>query len=447
MKRLTLFTVFLLILGMAAFGADVDKLSVSGSVGMTFGDDDIKTAPGGMFSSSKTGAFADIAIGTSNDKVEAGLKVSIVPNISITKGEMWEYIDPMNDPDDTGFSLIGSMITWYDNMMAGQTYDDDTGTEQTFTDIDFNAIEDQVEATTGLDFIIKGNPTAGWTVEDDADTLTSDAHRTHAQALYVAVRDAILTEIEGTSTVFVSGGAASTVWFVPAGLYAANPISAGWTADEKAAAETESDLYNSFVEYVYGIDLTDIAEDTAAASTPIKSAYLRLNGVGGVVDIEFEINGKAVGVGSMVSSYKATGDAELGLTVGLASGVVPGLSASLLLNQSENAAAVSDSGDTWSDESADVTKSTLGTQLNVGYTADLGFGSAGATVKFGIIDFSAVGESLVIALEPTLAMPDMFGLSVSGELDVLLLGAGTTGLGAGVGVSISSMQRTLMIPA
>ncbi|MEW5816646.1 MAG: hypothetical protein AB1798_14790, partial [Spirochaetota bacterium] len=207
--------------------------------------------------------------------------------------------------------------------------------------------------------------------------------------------------------------------------------------DEKAAAETESDLWDSFAEYVYG--LGDNTEDSWAAKTPIKSAYLKLNKIAGVVDLTFELNGTPVGVGSMVTSDKSAGDANLGVTLGLSDGVVPGLSASILVNQAAGVAAVSDSGDTWSDETDAEEKAVLGSLLKVGYSMDVAGMKIGAVLKAGIKDFAAIGENLVLGFEPSFSMPDLMALAIKGEVDLLLLGSGTTGLGLGAGVSAAIM--------
>ena len=85
MKKLAIFAVLFLVLAIGLFAADVETLSVSGSVGMSFGDEELGDGVGPGFSSSKSGAFASISVGNSNDKVEAGVTVSLVPSIALPK--------------------------------------------------------------------------------------------------------------------------------------------------------------------------------------------------------------------------------------------------------------------------------------------------------------------------------------------------------------------------
>ncbi len=428
MKRLTFLVAFLLILGMAAFGADVEKLSVSGTVGMSFGDDDTSDDISPSFSSTKSGAFAKISVGTSNDKVEAGISVNLVPAIA------WN--DPAADPgkpdlasagagDQTGWALIADMITWYEKIMAGKVYtvaDDDFA--YTVEDIDFNALEDKVEMTTGLDFVIEGSGSS-WTVgdDDDDDEIDNDAERNHIDLVYVAVRDAILGEIENVSSVY----SAAT-----SGSY----ISVGWTDSEVAAAEEEDALYSAFEEYVWG----SAPDEAWTASTPVSGAYLRLNKMFGVVDLEFEVNGKAVSVGSMVTSTNSKGGANLGVTVGLADGVVPGLTVDLLFTHAKNSI-TSDDAATYGDET-DSSDAVAGAQLNAGYVLSNDTLKVGAIAKFGIKDFAAVGENLLIGIEPVFGLPGVMNLSLTGEFNMLLLGTGTTGIGVGAGLSATVVGIT-----
>jgi hypothetical protein len=436
MKRLAFLIAILLVVSVAAFSADVETLSVSGSVGMEFGDDDTTDNVGPGFFASKSGTFANIAVGTSNDKVEAGVTVSLVPAISWTLAEQDPGYPQASNNNNTGFDLISKMVTWYWNEMSGKEYTDDAGATQTYEAIDFNALEDAVEATTGLDFIIFGNPTDGWTVEDDEDELTSDARREHAFQVYEAVLDALDAAIDNTSSKY-SGDVSFGVTYYPDDI--------DYTAEELAAAEAEQDLYDSFEEYIFGAPVDAQDDTTFSASTPLVSAYLRLNAIGGILDVEFEVMGKAVGVGSMVTSDKSSGDANYGLTLALDEAVVPGLVASVLVTTSEGEASTSDDPITFTDETDAGENRYVGSQLNVGYTFSNDMMNAGALVKFGIIDFSAVGESLVIGIEPSFGMPGVAGLNVGAEFNLLVLGSGTTGIGLGatVGASIMGISPSL----
>jgi hypothetical protein len=421
MKKLAIFAVLFLVLAIGLFAADVETLSVSGSVGMSFGDDELGDGVGPGFSSSKSGAFASISVGNSNDKVEAGVTVSLVPSIAFTEATENDDLGVGN-----GYDLIGDMIDWYDTVLAGTT---GAVTGVVFPVIDFNGIEDSVEASTGLDFIIYGSPTEGWDVYDSGDQdLATDADTDHASQLYSAVRDAILAEIQGVSSLY--------------DYSSSDYVDASWTDTEATLAYYEMELYDGFYNYVYGAD----SDDAWAASTPVSGAYLRLNAIGGVIDIEFEVNGKSVGVGSMVTSANASGDANLGLTIGLDEAVVPGLTASVLINEASPAADDDDDYATFEEEGdrdADISGAVIGTELNVGYTADLGGMSIGAMLEFGVMDFSDFGNSIVIGLTPTFAMPDVAGLNAKVEFNLLTGTELGMGLGANVGASIMGISPSV----
>ena len=422
MKKLAIFAVLLVALAVGLFAADVETLSVSGTVGMSFGDDELGDGVGPGFSSSKSGAFASISVGNSNDKVEAGVTVSLVPSIAFTEGADANDLDTGN-----GYDLIGDMVDWYDTVMAGQ---DILDTGDTFPVIDFNGIEDSVEASTGLDFIIYGTPTEGWDVYDSDDQeLATDADTEHASEVYKAVRDAILAEIQAVSSQYDYKNS--------------DYIDASWTDDEGTLAYYEMELYDSMYAYVYGAD----TDDSWAASTPVSGAYLRLNAIGGVIDVEFEVNGKAVGVGSMVTSVNSSGDSDLGLTIGLSDGVVPGLTASLLVNEESPEGDTDDDYTTFDEEGdrdADLDNSAeIGLELDLGYTADVAGMSIGAMLEFGTLNLLDFGNTIVLGITPTFAMPDVAGLNAMVEFNLLTGDAAGIGLGANVGASIMGISPSV----
>jgi hypothetical protein len=410
-----------MVLAIGLFAADVETLSVSGSVGMSFGDDELDDGAGPGFSSSMSGAFATISVGSSNDKVEAGVTVSLVPSVAFTD-------DSDNDDLDTGngYDLIGDLVDWYDTVMAGKAI---LNTGATFPEIDFNGIEDSVEAGSGLDFIIYGSPTEGWDVYDSDDqSLATDAETAHASALYSAVRDAILAEIQGVSDLYDYANS--------------DYIDASWTDAEATLAYYEKELYTGLYNYVYGED----TDASCAATTPVSGAYLRLNAIGGVLDVEFEVNGKAVSLGSLVTSAaNGTGDAELGLTLALDEAVVPGLTVSLLVNEDPPEADDDDDYTTFDEEGdrdADITASDIGLELNVGYVADLNGMSVGGMVEFGALDLLG-GGSFLIGIAPTFAMPDVAGLNVDAEFNMITGDTLGMGIGAKVGASIMGISPTV----
>jgi hypothetical protein len=443
MKKLTLIAVLFLILGLAfTFGTDVDTIKVSGSVGMSFGDDVLGDEVGPKFTATKTGAFASIAVGTANDKVSAGVTVSLLPLISWTDNS----IDYNGEAGTTGgFDGITAMIDFYVDNMQGVTYVDDDGVEQTFADIDFNALEDAVEATTGVDFVIYGNPTDGWAVEDDEDTILGDNYRDHLIDLGSAVWTAIDNEIAGMSAIYTST-ASSDGDVYPQVKSPVTIIRATWTDAQKAAADAEQEMQDDWEAAVYGT----AADDSWAASTPVTGAFMRLNALFGILDMEFEVNGKAVAVGSMVTSDITKGEAFLGLTLGLDEAVVPGLMFNVLFTDSSNrVAAVDDDTTTYADESADKDPNEYGLQFNVGYTFASDAMSVGAKATFGIkeiMDTDVEDGNIIIGIMPSFSMPGVAGLNVGAEFSLLPAADGTNmgiGLGASVGASVMGISPTV----
>ncbi len=159
---------------------------------------------------------------------------------------------------------------------------------------------------------------------------------------------------------------------------------------------------------------------------------MRVKEVAGVADLGFELFGKAVGIGSMVTSDNTSGDANVGFSLGLSEGVVEGLSAGVLLTSSEGEAAVSEDYETLDVDVEDAEEPTWGVLLSGGYATDM----FGANIDVGLTDLKETEEYL-IGISPFLSMPDLYDLSVTGELDVV--GGDDVGLGAGASLGGSIM--------
>jgi hypothetical protein len=177
---------------------------------------------------------------------------------------------------------------------------------------------------------------------------------------------------------------------------------------------------------------------------------MRLNALFGILDMEFEVNGKAVAVGSMVTSDITKGEAFLGLTLGLDEAVVPGLMFNVLFTDSSNrVAAVDDDTTTYADESADKDPNEYGLQFNVGYTFASDAMSVGAKATFGIkeiMDTDVEDGNIIIGIMPSFSMPSVAGLNVGAEFSLLPAADGTNmgiGLGASVGASVMGISPTV----
>lgn len=417
MKKLALLAAFLMIFGLALGVAQTEKpLTLSGSVEFSLGDDDVKKAPGSAFSAANTGAVATLKFGSESDKVEAGLTLNLVPAITKTDGaDAMPTVPP--EGKNNYYEFVQEAMDWYYYKMQGKTYKDDLGVTQTFPVIDFTTADDLI-----LDGTITG--TGPYTAAD-VDDLTKTATLTGELALIAqAVGAAVFGAIEGMSTIYSDNadydGDETSDW---------DYISEVMTANEKVAAQAEADMYEDAYAYVFGDD----TDDSWAASFPITNAYLKVKGIAGVVDVMFELMGRAVGVGSMVTSDKggtSGNDANYGFSVALSKDVIPGVSASVLVTgwDEDMAAAVDEDYEDLEVNAEGATEPIWGGQLDIGYATDM----FGAKVQVGIVDFKADPLVWIASVQPFVSMPDLFGLSVKGEFNVI--GSDPMGLAAAASV-------------
>jgi hypothetical protein len=410
MKKIALLAVFLLAIGLVAGVAEDKPLTLSGSVDFSIGDDDVALAPGAAFSGAKTGAVASFKLGTASDKVEAGVTLNLAPAITLTAGADAMPAATIQDYDGTGYEFLQELCDYAYYMINGKTYLNDAGGQTAFVAMDPELWD------AGNEAVITG--TGPWTVtdlDDIAETVTLSAE---LRAIYTAALvelDTTLTAVEGTLSSWILDG---------------NIVLEG-AAGPVAAAQEMQTFYDDAYAYIWGDD----TDDTWASSFPVTSAYLKVKKIAGVVDIMAEIEGKAVGVGSMVTSDATSGnDANYGVTLALSEGVVAGLTASVLVTGSDAdmAAAVSEDYETVIVDAAAASEPVWGGQVEFGYATKM----FGATVQFGVVDLTDFA-AWQASIQPFLSMPDVAGLSVKGEFD--LLGGATMGMAAGASVGASIM--------
>jgi len=430
MKKLALLAAFLLIFGLALGVAETEKpLSLSGSVEFSIGDDDIKEDPGSAFSAANTGVIATLQVGSESDMVEAGVTINLVPAVTRT-----DAVDA--DPEDVQdflYDAIQAALDWYYYQMvqvaADFTQDDGTTMAAEWADVALPAGTIGAADTAAGDLIDDDTAVGPWTVADNPEDATLI---NEVQDLYEEVRDYVFSQIALLNAIYKSSD------YDPVLLPPAGPgqeyIDAEWTGDVLSSAQAESDMYDDAYEHVFGED----TDDTFAAAFPITNAYLKIKGIAGVVDIMAELMGRAVGVGSMVTSaYNGTSgnDANYGFTVALSEGVVPGVSFSALVTGSDAdmAAAVDQDYETEEYTVEDAEEPVWGGQIDVGYATDM----FGADVQFGVVDLKADDFVWIASVMPFVSMPDMFGLSVKGEFDVV--GAEDMGIAAAASVGAAYM--------
>lgn len=422
MKRLILVAV-LVLLSLSFAMAEEKSLTVSGSVNFSIGDSDIDAAPGPAFGSGKAGAVGSLSLGVANEHAEAGVTISLTPTITKTALTTAGPAD-----NSTNYAKMELMIKWY----AAKKGDSDYFPADTPAyNYSWNTSD-----TSKFDFI----GTDGITVKaiDDASIVnlwTSDPNcHIAATALYNDILGKIENEIDEISILYDAGFKSSTS---PDNVAGSAYIDQNWSSAEQAEAVIERDTFASFFSHVFGSD----TEDSFAATFPVSGAYLKLKSIFDALDIIFEVNGKQVSIGSMVTSnLTAPQAANMGVTLGLAPGVVEGLGASVLFTHLADTAAGGENHETYAwDEPAAAAEGITGLMLDVGYTLpDIG----GGKVKFGIPNLSDASAFLLSVL-PSISVADAAGLSIGGEFNVI--GGATMGMGAGasIGMSIMGISPTI----
>lgn len=414
----------------AALEADTSQgLVVTGSVEISFSDADIAADPAGAFASAKTGAIASLTAASKNEKVEAGITLDLTPTITMTAGDSATSLTDY-DGDEKAyayFSALGDVMAWYDGHLS--SYNADYG-------VTLPAI------------VWNDNDTADWIKDGTNDLNTAPTTWTAALfddllATYSAVVADIETNLNALSATTDPNGDGDYIdqfgRFI-AGDNDANGdtttgdavINASPTDAAKKAHNGEAAAWEDYLAVKVGTS----SDDTWAASYPVKSAYLRVKGIAGVLDLTFELAGKAVAVGSMVTSDASASDnANVGFTAALSSGVVEGLSASALVTAGGGAAAVAESWETRADDTAAADPTVWGAKICAGYATDM-FGVQLAGALEDLTDFGAIMFSIM----PSLTLTDVAGLAISGEFNGIMGDELAMGYGAKLSAAIMGIK-------
>jgi len=215
------------------------------------------------------------------------------------------------------------------------------------------------------------------------------------------------------------------------------------TADQIAAAKKFIRAWKSFVKEVYG----EIGTDSWAASYPVTSASFKFKSLFDVADLTMHVKGQAVSVGSMVTSGNSAQDTSdetpLGVTLGLASGLVENLSAGVLFNGFKAVAAKTENWQTRAIEADTATAHVFGLAANAGYALDLDMMKVSAGLVFGAKDLGDFANSYLGGLTVGFGMPDMFALKLDGEFN--LLAGGGMGAGASLGANIMGIAPSAKV--
>jgi len=416
-------------------------LKVSGSVTFEFGDADTREGEGSalpVFSAAKTGT-ATLSLGTTDDKVTAAVGVNLLALPGVTSALS------LNDPDaapdwyapstatkytDYGiYNDIAALVTFYNDNVA------------TYEDYWVEANQDAIVAALGdLDDESAIDELAIIDFESaDYDTLAEQT-ALNISAIYTAVNGAMFTAVnnavaaildEATSTVLNGFNTASALYTffmdtVPDGYYAEY-----WedlSDDDKDLAMLAADLGHAkevadlAITAPYGA--TGSVANTVAGNY-LTSASLKFSKVFGLVDITAVMAGAHAAAGSIKADLSGHQEdavkAYQGITFGLASGIVEGLSVagSFYADSNVVAEAVSDSWYTmYSDETVAATNAKYAGALKAGYTMAIGEDiSVGTGLGFAAYDV-LTADAMNWALSVTPAV-SAFGATLDGEFAIL----------------------------
>lgn len=441
MKKFNLLVALLLVVSLAsAFAQDEEAAAptlgglhgVTGSVSFSFGDDDLKGGDGFAFSSTKDGSTtADVTASVATDAVEAGVTVSLVPTITKTAGDS----DKSASATATNIALAQDALAWYlDNNDT-----DDWTIPTPLDEANWEAIIGNADVYTEAD---------GW-----ADDFANDDFNINNEADWeelASIASTVISQIEGeiaalAPTLTGLGYSIGDGWYID---QFGQLVDADDTDEDSVFVEAEEDAANiavlkaelDAVEAAYS-DYFDAvyeasSDDSWAAEYPVSNAYLRLKALFGVVDVEFQVNGKAVAVGSKFTV--AEDDANLGVSLGLTSGVVEGLSASVLYTLAESKAAVDEDFETLAVEAEDAEDAVGAVEVNGGYATDM----FNVDFELGLVDFDALTTHY--SVRGGLSLADLFGLSVGAELTGTADADGNgLGVAADLGASIMGIAPSV----
>jgi len=408
----------------------------SGSVEFSFGDDKINDGEAFGFGSDKDGSTkSSITASIATEKVEAGATISLVPTVELNKNDNTVETKDINTDaydaaikwyktekgDDYGY--FTQKFVWEDEIWAalqaltlpngGFTLAEAKAmyTDADGWDIDGDDIKDSSDfesVKNALDAAILGNIKAEITALDNEAGIVY----TYALANDDATKYTVKV-IAGENVLHTDGDPTTT-----------DPYTLVTDAEAKVIAainEATSDFNDAYG----GVD----GDDTYDVTYPVSDAYFRLLGVAGVVDVEFELNGKNVAVGSKFTQEEDNDPLHLGMGLALTEGVVEGLSASILYTHDAAVAAKTDDILTIGSEKEDAEDAANAILVKGGFAHEL----FNASADFAITNFKEIDPWFSVRGGVTLA--DIAGLNADLEFTKLDKDNGM-GLAIGAGASI-----------
>lgn len=467
MKKLLLLALVGLAAGAALLAQDATApaLKVSGSLSFGIGDKDAgdsNTDTPAFAPFESKSATATITAASADEKVSATVDLDLMAAATAVTKTAFNasamtanpLAKPAYDADPTEYSAylpwaeLKELKDWYNGRDDADIIDSGT---KIWVEADITALIATLKGTVGTESYnfdngstsseIKLIDDSGFTVAaiQDGGTLEHigvlvDATftGTFQVALGTAVNNAVAKILETATHAdlkAIDDGSELTTFINAALTGLSNPttptqydVFVKLTADDRNRLEEAADLWYSFLAVgqlglLTANDMT-LEGTTTLTQNILKSATIKFNKVFGILDIAYLYGGQHVSAGSInadSSGHQSDAvSAYSGLTLGLASDVVAGLSAGLGLFIDSNgvAAAVSDTWHTLFDEAASEDVPVWGLEVGGGYTAALGDISVGAKAEFGLYNLLGGSPAWALSVMPSFSG---FGASVNAE--------------------------------
>ena len=413
-------------------------------------------------------ATATLGLATADEKVEAELTIDLlaIPSVESVMDNVNEYafanfedVDSRSQ-EQTAYDTLTSLITWFnDNNEASATKDDVAFFDAADSLTLLTAINTTATTTIGmaeadvLDIVLYSPETVGTTIVagDEAFILTGSnvanvltAVNNALNLMMIAAMDQLAVDSpQATVTTILDNDAnilyTSLVTAVNDGLSQADTV-AMVQADLDALNDALS-LTKSFT--IATAELDPMGITTTVAKSMLSGAKIKINEIGGVVDMTMNFDGQHASAGNInldLSGHQE--DAVTGypsLAIALSEGVVSGLSvdAALYINSTNGGGtdgalqvAISDDVFTWEDETETVEDPKLGFSVGAGYTLPIGDMSVGADLAFAMYDLAATAAPLGFAAGASFAG---FDANVGVDFEI---GLGLTVFGASADYTI-----------
>jgi hypothetical protein len=447
MKRIALLTVLLLVLGLASGFAADSPVAVTGSLGFGIGVPDF--AAGNpiypQFNAyESSSATATLKASLANDAITAGVDINLMALPTVTRTDAaFQQLYPAQDPLLGGafvnnwaapykewLKLSGYVTFWNNNygdvdVIDGATTIWKTGdlaaAYATLTAQDKGGLLDATSAESAIVIYAFANADFAKTPVLTALTTESGNFFTKVDA---AVENALAYIIGKTSAavqadIAASAGALLSDKFV---AYLANGSTgltytqiAAFAADDRAYLKQAADLYVAWQNAVGAVGIAQAAS-LAVKGNFLSGANVTFHKVAGLLDISYLFGGQHAAAGSINADYSGHSSTAVssysGLSVALASGVVPGVTGGLSFYASAPSAEVTDVWYNILDVPATITEPAYGLGVNAGYSMAIMEGTTvGADVMFAMYDLLAT-RSWAFSVKPAFSG---FGATVGGE--------------------------------